>query len=146
MADTQLVGLAGLHTTDGSLTGGIDARQSFTNLGLMHGLRALVVFSLYERTPKAGELVMDGIAVHKDYRGQGIGSRLLRRVIDYARENGYATIRLDVIDTNPGAQRLYERRGFVAIRVERFPYLRWLLGFGASTTMEFRIADTTAQQ
>ena len=54
---------------------------------------------------------------------------------------GVGMVRLDVIDTNHGAQRLYERSGFVPLRIEKFPYLRWLLGFGASTTMEFRIAD-----
>ena len=86
---------------------------------------------------------MDGIAVHKDYRGLGIGSQLLNGVVNHAREHGFATVRLDVIETNPGAKRLYERSGFIPVRTERFPYLRWLLGFGAATTMEFRIADAT---
>lgn len=136
----DLVGLAGFHTPEGSLTSGIGASQLLAKLGVVRGLWAIAIFSLYERTPGSGELVMDGIAVHKDYRGHGIGSQLLNGIVDHARENGFGTVRLDVIDTNPGAQRLYERNGFVPIRIEKFPYLRWLLGFGASTTMEFRIA------
>lgn len=136
-----LVGLAGFHTPEGSLSSGIGASQLFAKLGMIRGLKAIAIFSLYARTPKPGELVMDGIAVHTDYRGHGIGSQLLNGIVSHARENGFDTVRLDVIDTNPGAKRLYERSGFVPIRIERFPYLRWLLGFGASTTMEFRIAD-----
>lgn len=137
----NLVGLAGLHTPKGSLTGGLGARQLFERLGALRGLRAIAIFSLYERKPKPGELLMDGIAVHKDYRGRGVGSQLLKAVLDYGKSNGFRTVRLDVIDTNSGARRLYERRGFVPTRVEKFPYLRWLLGFGASTTMEFRLTD-----
>ena len=140
-AGTELVGLAGFHTSEGSLTGGIGAKELLSKLGVVRGLRAIAIFSLYERTPKSGELVMDGIAVHKEYRGRGIGSQLLNGIVNHARENGFGTVRLDVIDTNPGARRLYERNGFVPVRIERFGYLRWLLGFAASTTMEFRIAD-----
>ncbi len=139
--ESKLVGLAGFHTPDGSLTGGITAGVLLTQLGVFRGLRAIAIFSLYERKPKPGQLLMDGIAVHRDYRGHGIGSRLLRKIVDYARQNGFATIRLDVIDTNPGARRLYERRGFIPVRSERFPFLRWLLGFGGSTVMESRVEE-----
>ncbi len=142
-AGQVLVGLAGFHTPAGSFTGGIGAGRLLARLGVFRGLWAIAVFGLYARTPAPGELVMDGIAVHEDYRGQGIGSRLLHEIVNYARGNGFKTVRLDVIDINPGARRLYERRGFVAVRTEHFPWLRWLLGFGGSTTMEFRIDDAT---
>lgn len=137
----NLVGLAGFHTPEGSLTSGLGATQLVAKLGVVRGLWAMAIFSLYERTPVPGELVMDGIAVHREFRGRGIGSRLLNGIVNYARENEFKTVRLDVIDTNPGAQRLYERSGFVPVRTEKFPYLRWLLGFGASTTMALQIAD-----
>ena len=84
---------------------------------------------------------MDGISVHRDYRGRGIGSRLLREPAAYARRNGFRSIRLNVIDTNSSARRLYERQGFAAVRAENFPFLRWLLGFGGSTTMELPVED-----
>ena len=78
---------------------------------------------------------MDGIVVHPEMRGQGIGTRLLSELNAFACQEGYNKIRLDVIDTNPAARRFYERNGFVATKTEHFGYLRWLLGFGASTTM-----------
>ncbi|MEL7536227.1 MAG: GNAT family N-acetyltransferase [Pseudomonadota bacterium] len=141
IADGRLAGLAGFQTPAGSLTHGISAEELFQHLGVLRGVRAAAVFSLFDRKPSSGELLMDGIAVRADMRGHGIGTRLLACLHDYAVEHGFKTIRLDVIDTNAAARRLYERRGFVATRTEKFEYLRWMLGFGASTTMELRITD-----
>lgn len=137
----RLVGLAGFHTADGSLTGGMSTRMLFKRLGLLRGIRAVAIFALYKREQKSAELLMDGIVVDADYRGQRIGSTLLDMVKQYARENGYSHVRLDVIDTNPDARRLYLRHGFVATKTETFGYLRWLLGFGAATTMVFTVDD-----
>lgn len=78
---------------------------------------------------------MDGIAVDPAMRGRGVGSLLIEEVAAVAVEQGCREVRLDVIDTNPRARALYERRGFTAVRTEHTPYLRGLLGFGAVTTM-----------
>lgn len=131
----KLVGIAGFHTQKGSFTGGITYKDLVSQLGFIRGSWAALIFSLYDRKPETGKLLMDGIVVHGDYRGRGIGRKLLGELAAYAREKRYQSIRLDVIDTNPGAKRLYERVGFRVVRTERFPYLRWLLGFGGSTTM-----------
>jgi hypothetical protein len=37
---------------------------------------------------------------------------------------------------------LLERQGFVPTRTKRFGCLRWLLRFGASTTMIFHVEDS----
>jgi len=78
---------------------------------------------------------MDGIVVDPLYQGMGVGTRLFSKLMDYARAEKYTTIRLDVIDTNPRAKRLYERLGFTEQKTEEFEYLRGVLGFGSSTTM-----------
>lgn len=49
--------------------------------------------------------------------------------------------RVPDFENNPAARRLYERVGFVSKGTERFPYLRWLIGFSASTTLEYNIAN-----
>ena len=139
LLDGGLVGLAGVQTKDGSLTSGITATTLFRRLGVMRGVRAVAIFALYERSAEAGELLMDGIAVRADMRGKRIGTTLLDMVKQFGRDNGYKTVRLDVIDTNPDARRLYERQGFVATKTESFGYLRWLLGFGAATTMVYTL-------
>ncbi len=82
---------------------------------------------------------MDGIVVDPAYRGKGIGTRLFSSLIEFGNTEKYSTIRLDVIDTNPGARKLYERLGFYEEKTERFEFLRGLLGFGASTTMSYRL-------
>ena len=82
---------------------------------------------------------MDGIVVHSDARGKGVGNRLLEEVANYAKEHEFDRVRLDVIDINTKAKKLYERKGFKEVKTEYFPYLRWLLGFGGSTTMELRL-------
>ena len=97
-----------------------------------------VLFHLFWRRHRPDELLMDGIAVHAEMRGQGIGTRLLEAVLDFARSHGYNSVRLDVVDTNPGARRLYERMGFVVVRTREYPYLR-SLGFSAVTTMVKRL-------
>jgi ribosomal protein S18 acetylase RimI-like enzyme len=138
---SRLVGLTGFHSDQGSLTSGITYRSLLSYLGFIKGNWAAVIFSLYERTPKKGELVMDGISVRSDVRGLGIGTQLLKLLIVHATKHKFASIRLDVIDTNDRARTLYERIGFKSVRTERFEYLRWLLGFGASTTMTYSVPN-----
>ncbi len=135
ISNNQLVGLAGYKTCDGSFTDGMTYRLLLKHAGLLRGNWAALVFSLYERSLTAGQMLMDGIVVDASMRGRGIGTRLLNEISTFAKSNDCASVRLDVIDTNPNARRMYERNGFTAIRTERFEYLRWLLGFGASTTL-----------
>lgn len=133
----KLVGLTGYKTTKGNLTDGITFDKVIKKLGWLQGLWASLIFSLYDRKPVPGQLVMDGISVHADYRGQGIGTQLLQYIVDYAKEQGYQRVRLDVIDINPAAKKLYTRFGFKAVKEEKFPFLKPLLGFGGATTMEY---------
>jgi len=139
ISESKLIGIAGFHTPSGSLTDGITYSELLSHLGCIKGNWAALIFSLYERKPTPGELIMDGIVVHSDARGKGVGSRLLEEVASYAKEHEFGRVRLDVIDINSKAKKLYERKGFKAVKTECFPYLRWLLGFGGSTTMELRL-------
>lgn len=94
---------------------------------------------LLGRSAPPRTLQMDGIAVQAERRGEGVGSLLLSAIVAVAHDHGMPTVRLDVIDTNPGAERLYRRFGFSAVRTERVPYLRRLYGFSAATTMEYTV-------
>jgi GNAT superfamily N-acetyltransferase len=46
-------------------------------------------------------------------RRQGVGERLVAAVVAQARADGARQVRLHVVETNPGAERLYARCGFV---------------------------------
>ncbi|AWK07619.1 GNAT family N-acetyltransferase [Streptomyces spongiicola] len=143
----RVVGVAGYRLGRRALTGG-GVREVLSAYGMLRGLPRLAVLALLERTPDAGELVMDGIAVDAAHRGKGTGGLLLREIAAVAAENRCHRVRLDVIDTNPRARALYERHGFTAHRTEQTPYLRGLMGFGAVTTMHRPVtaADVTSRR
>lgn len=145
LLDGQLVGLAGYQLSGRALTGG-SASDVLRAYGHLRGLHRLLLLALFERHPAPGQLVMDGIAVDPGLRGRGVGSLLIEEVAAVAAEQGRREIRLDVIDTNPRARALYERRGFTAVRTERTPYLRGLLGFGAVTTMRRAVGTGEARE
>jgi ribosomal protein S18 acetylase RimI-like enzyme len=131
----ELVGLAGYHDKSGSLTGGITYPSLLWHLGPLRGNWAAFIFSFYEHAPAENVLIMDGIAVAESVRGRGVGTQLLRRIIEHATTAGFSAVRLDVIEGNERAKQLYERGGFVVTKSQKFEYLRWLLGFGGSATM-----------
>ncbi|GAC28973.1 GNAT family N-acetyltransferase [Brumicola pallidula] len=137
--DDKLIGIAGFQTPEGSLTGGITYRELLSQLGFIKGNWAAIIFALYERKAVFKELIMDGIAVHSDARGKGVGSYPLKEVAKYAKDHQFNTVRLDVIDINTKAKILYERMGFKSVKTESYPYLKWLLGFSSSTTMELTV-------
>ncbi|MEU5889079.1 GNAT family N-acetyltransferase [Streptomyces sp. NPDC047461] len=145
LLDGQLVGLAGYKFGGRALTGG-SASAVLRVYGPLRGLPRLLLLALFERHPAPGQLVMDGIAVDPAMRGRGVGSLLIEEVAAVAAEQDCREIRLDVIDVNPRARALYERRGFTAVRTERTPYLRGLLGFGAVTTMRRAVGTTEARE
>lgn len=135
MKNGKVVGLAGFQTQAGALTQGMGVKQLIDSLGTIKGIWACAILALFERKAAPNELVMDGIAVDSAIRGQGIGSQLLNAILDYAQAHGFESVRLDVIDSNPRARKLYQAKGFVATKEERFPHLKWLVGFSGATTM-----------
>lgn len=147
IAQGKLVGLAGFQTDTGSFTSGLHQELLQSHLGYWGGRWADRVLSWYERESTQGILAIDGIAVHKDWRGLGIGTMLLNQLKHYAEQQALHTLQLNVIDTNHAAQRLYERYGFVATHTQSLAYYRrWLLGFDAATTMEFSLERSSTLQ
>lgn len=135
LREEDLVGIAGLNYGGSRLTPWAP-RAYLGALGLWRGLAAAIMLRLYVRPFRRGQLLMDGIAVAPEARGLGVGTQLLDAVCAFAREAGYTSVRLDVVNTNPRARALYARRGFQAVGTMRLPGFvgRWL-GFTAYTTM-----------
>ena len=66
-----------------------------------------------------------GLSVAHDWRRQGVGEALMRRVIEWARESGVVTrLELEVVTRNESAIRLYERVGFQREGLRRHALLR----------------------
>jgi ribosomal protein S18 acetylase RimI-like enzyme len=62
------------------------------------------------------EWYLNSLAVSPHFQNQGIGTKLLNAIPDFARERGLNTIGLLVDDLNPNAERLYRRLGFTTDR------------------------------
>lgn len=62
------------------------------------------------------------IAIHPQYRREGIGSKILALLTDICRERGMETITLEVRVSNLPAKTLYERNGFLVYGVRKKYY------------------------
>ena len=64
------------------------------------------------------------IAIRDDYRGRGLGARLLEHVLKTAEAKGVRSLYLEVRPSNERALKLYRARGFREIGVRRSYYDR----------------------
>ena len=64
-----------------------------------------------------GDLYLAEIAIDSKLRGQGIGSKVVFDVIDYAKSKNYRRVLIDADFRNSGAKSLYERIGFKTLYV-----------------------------
>jgi ribosomal protein S18 acetylase RimI-like enzyme len=62
-------------------------------------------------TVNDGDFYLQAIAIDKEFRGKGIGSALIDFIEDRACAGEARRLSLDVLASNEGAHRLYERRG-----------------------------------
>ena len=67
-------------------------------------------------------IVLHVLAVHPDYRGQGLARTLVENVIELERKAGKKALRLDVIENNMTAEKLYQKLGFQYIQTKTLYY------------------------
>jgi ribosomal protein S18 acetylase RimI-like enzyme len=128
------VGVAGLQYDGRNFI--IPQRSAFVRqFGALSGTARFVLFKLFIQAYYQQDMYIDVLAVSPAMRGKGVGTRLLEAVFQTAREKGFKSVSLEVVDTNPDARRLYERVGFVARHTYPYPYLRGIAGFSASIKM-----------
>ncbi|CAL9511487.1 hypothetical protein SUDANB176_03661 [Streptomyces sp. enrichment culture] len=61
--------------------------------------------------------IIEGVRVHADERGNGLGTRLIEWAIDASRRHGCHLVQLTSDNTRAEAHRFYERLGFTASHV-----------------------------
>ena len=134
LSEGHLVGILGIH----------DARGSFLaptymimakHYGTMSGMYRTSLLMLLDSKVAPGDLYLDGIAVAPTHRGQGIGTALMTAFEHRARDNGFATVSLEVIDTNPRARQLYTRFGYHEIATHSMGPFSHLFGFRTTHRM-----------
>ncbi len=69
-------------------------------------------FELFSTFNVRPYLYIHDVVVHSDFRGQGLGRKLMERLVEYSTEKNFCKITLEVRSDNPVAQNLYQSLGF----------------------------------
>ena len=67
-------------------------------------------------------IVLHVLAVHPNHRGKGLARRLVENVIEQERKVSKKALRLDVIENNTTAEKLYQKLGFQYIQTKTLYY------------------------
>ena len=67
-------------------------------------------------------IVLHVLVVHPDHRGKGLARRLVENIIEQERNVGKKALRLDVIENNTTAEKLYQKLGFQYIQTKTLYY------------------------
>ncbi len=110
------------------------SKEVKSKIGFWKGLLLTIFFNT---TPKKTDsLYLNLIAVSGEARGKGIGKKLLDYADDYAKENKFNEINLDVVDNNPKAKKLYQREGY---KIKKYFNTKWItsnMGFSGVYLMK----------
>lgn len=132
--DDELRAIAGLGGPDGGFAGG-----RFSDLTQVYGpwggrWRGMVLDAL-PRDEDPSRMLIDGLCVDRNWRGQGIGAALISQAEALAQARGFAQIQIDVAAENHPAQRLYHRLGYRRANRHSTGPLRWVFGISAIWSM-----------
>ena len=97
--------------------------------------------------PKSYQLHLESLAVTKKEQGKGIGTKLLNATINYAKENSFSQIKLEVVQTNPKAKKLYQKLGFKTSKITKIPYpFSYIIGFNDFEEMHLNLINKQNSQ
>ena len=120
-SENKVVAVIG-HFTQASMasTQVFTALHILKYLGLFNGLRSMLRGLIFEnklvKAPLKNCFYIAHVGVSADFRGQGIGERMIAFVQAKAEIQGFKKLALDVSVTNPRAQSLYERLNFKVMK------------------------------
>ncbi len=130
----RLVGILGIHDARGPFLEP-DYRTMVRHYGVVMGMTRLTLLMLLDHTLPPGDLYLDGLVVAEAFRGQGVGRALVAAFEKRARDNGFKTVSLEVIDANPRARSLYERLGYETVATHTMGPFAHLFGFRSTARM-----------
>jgi ribosomal protein S18 acetylase RimI-like enzyme len=133
-AGPRLLGLAGFRTPQGSFAVG-GPEDMAAVYGAFGGLWRSFLLGRLSSEVDNENFLLDGLAVHPDHRGQGLGTALMAAIAAEASLRGYPGIRLDVIEDNPRARALYARLGYRETKRQSIGLLAPVFGFSRAITM-----------
>lgn len=115
VAENQVVGIGAAFSGDETIPFFIAAARQILLVYGIHFFRVARNGLQVERIvaqPLRGVHYIGHLGVAPAYRSQGIGAQLIQTLIAQGKRAGRGIAALDVADTNPRAQELYERIGF----------------------------------
>lgn len=138
--DGKLLGVLAMQT-DTQKFMDISYENLKTHYGLVGGIIKAAGLMLLQHHPKPKTMHIEGIAVEDFARGKGVGTKLLDELMAIAVSENFETMTLEVIDTNPRAQKLYERLGFVVQKRSNIWPLNKMIGWGfnESIYMKYKV-------
>lgn len=115
----------------------VKERQGFPVIGIEESesgqLRGFASYGTFRAWPAYKYSIEHSVYVHADYRGQGLGRRLMQALIEAARANNYHCVIGGIDMENAASIALHEKLGFTqagVIRQAGFKFGKWLdLGF-----------------
>lgn len=121
----------GLYPTVDNVRAAYEAGSLFLLRETSGGIAGLVILNhdpegAYSRVAWGAELSYDDVlvvhtlAIHPDKAGQGLGSLIMKKAEEYARQTGIKAIRLDAWEHNVPANKLYTRAGYTLRGTEDF--------------------------
>jgi len=130
----RLVGILGIQDARGSLLSPAYSTM-VDHYGTISAMYRTLLLALLNSKVAPGDLYLDGIAVAPSHQGQGIGTALIHAFEGRARDNGFATVSLEVIDTNLRAKALYTRLGYREVATHSMGPFSRLFGFRTTSRM-----------
>lgn len=118
-------------------SGSVAISEMIQRLGVFRGLSAtasLILFTSDDFKPDTCHVSF--LAVMPDARSKGIGTQLMDYAIEFAKSKKLPKLSLNVVGSNTGAIRLYERLGFHTEKQENSIIARFFLGFAGYSYME----------
>lgn len=113
---------------DGYLDKFFDQREDWICVGEVNG-SVVAYLSIEVHHEQEDFLYLDDLSVSRQYRNNGIGTKLIQIAEAFAKETGISTILFHVEKSNTSAFKLYQRLGFSILSDEgtRFKMVKRLL-------------------
>jgi len=90
---------------------------------------AFATFGPFRAWPAYKYTIEHSIYVHRNYRNQGIATKLMQEIIRIATERGYATLVAGIDAANENSIKMHERMGFKysgVIKKAGYKFSKWL--------------------
>jgi len=97
--------------SDGDLDRFFDGRDEWISIAMDED-KIIAFLSIEVHHEEEEYIYLDDLSVTKQYRNNGIGTKLIRNAEAYAKEISIPTVCLHVEKSNVAAYRLYERLGY----------------------------------